>query len=158
MNIITKWTLAAVCAALLAGCSSSQDKAEELVKAMHMDTQYSMILQASIAGYASKYGEVPKDQIKKVVEKHLTQKLLEQTFADAYAKHFDSDELQLMIDANKHPETAMAKIMGSKDGMKLAQKAVQVQVELQNDMVKAFKEHDDDITDALDDLKKEARG
>jgi flagellar biosynthesis/type III secretory pathway protein FliH len=123
-----------------------------------MDAQYSMIVQASIAGYASKYGDVPKDQIKKVVEEHLTKKMLTQTMADVYAKNFDADELQMMIDANKHPETAMAKIMGSKDGMKLAQKAMQVQGELQSDMVKAFQAHDKDITEALDGLQEEARG
>lgn len=158
MNIISKWTLAALCAAILAGCGSSQDKAEELIKVTHMDAQYSMIVQASIAGYANKYSDVPKDQIKKVVEKHLTKKMLMQTMADIYAETFDADELQLMIDANKHPETAMEKIMGSKDGMKLAQKAMAMQGELQTSMVKAFKDKDEDITEALDDLQEEARG
>ncbi len=143
---------------LFSGGGSSQDQAEELVKATHVDAQYSMILQASIAGYASKYGDLPKDQIKKVVEKHLTKEMLMETFAEVYAKNFDADELQLMIDASKHPETATQKIMGSKDGMKLAQKAMSVQGELQSDMVKAFQAHDEDITEALDDLQEKARG
>jgi hypothetical protein len=158
MNIITKWTLAAVCAALLAGCGSSEDKAEELLKTMQLDSQYQMIVQASTAGYASKFSDVPRDKIKKVIEEHLPKKLIKQTFIDVYADHFDSDELQLMIDANKHPEKAMAIIMGSKDGIKLAKKSVEVQADLQKDMAEAFKERDEDIIDDLNDLQDEARG
>ncbi|MGH8329101.1 MAG: hypothetical protein ACRER3_13015 [Pseudomonas fluorescens] len=75
-----------------------------------------------------------------------------------YADHFDADELELMIEANKHPEKAMAVILGSKGGMALAKKSVEVQSELQRDMAKAFEDRDEDIVDELDDLQKEARG
>lgn len=59
-----------------------------------------------------------------------------------------------MIEANKHPDQAMKIIMGSKDGMKLAKKTMEVQVDLQRDMAKAFEDRDEDIVDELDDLQK----
>ena len=42
--------------------------------------------------------------------------------------------------------------------MKLAKKTMEVQVDLQRDMAKAFEDRDEDIVDELDDLQKEARG
>jgi hypothetical protein len=158
MNNISKWTLATLCAAVLAGCGSSKDKAEELVKVMDLDSQYKMVVQLSTAGYSTKYRDVPAAQIKKVIEDNIPKKLLKDTLVEVYAEHFDSDELELMIEANKHPENAMAVIMGSKGGMKLAKKSIEVQADLQRDMAKAFEDRDEDIVDELDDLQKEARG
>ncbi len=153
-----KWAISALCAALLAGCGSSQDKAEELVEKMGLDSQYKMVVQMATAGYATKYREVAPEKIRAVIEDNISQDLLKETLVEIYADHFDADELELMIKANKNPAEAMKIIMGSKDGIKLAQKSVQVQAELQQDMAKAFADRDEDIIDELDDLQKEARG
>ncbi|WP_426160366.1 MULTISPECIES: DUF2059 domain-containing protein [Pseudomonas] len=154
----SKWAISALCAALLAGCGSSQDKAEELVEKMGLDSQYKMVVQMATAGYATKYREVPPEKIRAVIEDNISQDLLKETLVEIYTDHFDADELELMIKANKNPADAMKIIMGSKDGIKLAQKSVQVQAELQQDMAKAFADRDEDIIDELDDLQKEARG
>ena len=154
----SKWAISALCAALLAGCGSSQDKAEELVEKMGLDSQYKMVVQMATAGYATKYREVPPEKIRAVIEDNISQDLLKETLVEIYTDHFDADELELMIKANKNPADAMKIILGSKDGIKLAQKSVQVQAELQQDMAKAFADRDEDIIDELDDLQKEARG
>ncbi len=72
---------------------------------------------------------------------------MKDTLVQVYADHFDADELELMIEASKHPDQAMKIIMGSKDGMKLAKKTMEVQVDLQRDMAKAFEDRDEDIVD-----------
>lgn len=120
MTNVSKWAITALCSVLLAGCGSSQDKAEELVKLMGMDVQYKMVVQVATSGYASKYREVAPEKIKAVIEDNISQDLLKDTLVQVYADHFDADELELMIEANKHPDQAMKIIMGSKDGMKLA--------------------------------------
>ena len=158
MTNVSKWAITAFCSVLLAGCGSSQDKAEELVKLMGMDVQYKMVVQVATSGYASKYREVAPEKIKAVIEDNISQDLLKDTLVQVYADHFDADELELMIEANKHPDQAMKIIMGSKDGMKLAKKSMDVQVDLQRDMAKAFEDRDEDIVDELDDLRKDARG
>lgn len=158
MTNVSKWAITALCSVLLAGCGSSQDKAEELVKLMGMDVQYKMVVQVATSGYASKYREVAPEKIKAVIEDNISQDLLKDTLVQVYADHFDADELELMIEANKHPDQAMKIIMDSKDGMKLAKKTMEVQVDLQRDMAKAFEDRDEDIVDELDDLQKEARG
>lgn len=158
MITISKWAATVLCAALLVGCGSSKDKAEELVQVMGLDTQYKMVVQVATAGYSTKYRELSSDQIKTVIEDNISKELLKDTLVEVYSDHFDADELELMIEANKHPENAMAVIMGSKDGMKLAKKSMEVQVDLQRDVAKAFKDRDEDIIDELDDLQKEARG
>ncbi|WP_247293007.1 hypothetical protein [Pseudomonas violetae] len=157
MNNFTNWTLTAICAALLTGCGSSQDKAEELVEMMNVDANYGLIVQAAAAGYAPKFRDVKPDQIKTVVKDKIPLKFLKQTMVDVYADTFDSDELDLMIKANKNPANAMSIIMGSKDGQKLAMKAVRVQNDLQMDMAKAMQDKDEDILDELNDLQDEAR-
>ena len=93
-----------------------------------------------------------------MIEDNISQDLLKDTLVQVYANHFDADELELMIEANKHPDQAMKIIMSSKDGMKLAKKSMDVQVDLQRDMAKAFEDRDEDIVDELDDLRKDARG
>lgn len=158
MTSVSKWAIMAFCSMLLAGCGSSQDKAEELVKLMGMDVQYKMVVQVATSGYASKYREVAPEKIKAVIEDNISQDLLKDTLVQVYADHFDADELELMIEANKHPDQAMKIIMSSKDGMKLAKKSMDVQVDLQRDMAKAFEDRDEDIVDELDDLRKDARG
>ncbi|AKA86401.1 hypothetical protein [Pseudomonas synxantha] len=47
MTNVSKWAITAFCSVLLAGCGSSQDKAEELVKLMGMDVQYKMLVQVA---------------------------------------------------------------------------------------------------------------
>lgn len=158
MNHVSKWTLTALCALLLAGCGSSEDKAEELVKVMDLDAQYTMVLEVSTADYATRYPDVPPAKIKKVIEDNIPKKLLKETLIEIYADHFDSEELELMIEANKHPEKATKLILGSEVGMKLAKKSVEVQVDLEKDMAKALEDRDEDIIDELDDLQEEARG
>ena len=154
----SKWAISALCAALLAGCGSSTDKAEELVKVMGLDTQYKMVVQVATAGYSQKYRDVPSAKVRAVIEENIPQELLKDTLIEVYAEHFDADELELMIKANKNPANAMAVIMNSKDGMNLAKKAMEVQADLQRDMAKAFEDRDEDIIDELDDLQAEARG
>jgi aminopeptidase N len=158
MTYVSKWAITAICSVLLAGCGSSQDKAEELVELMGLDGQYKMVVQVATTGYASKYREVAPEKIKAVIEDNISQDLLKDTLVQVYADHFDADELELMIEANKHPDQAMKIIMGSKDGMKLAKKSMEAQVDLQRDMAKTFEDRDEDIVDELDDLQKEARG
>lgn len=158
MNNASKWTITAICAALLAGCGSSQDKAEELVEMMNVDANYGMIVQAAAAGYAPKFRDVRPEQIKRVVKDNIPLKFLKQAMVDVYADTFDSDELDLMIKANKNPMNAMSIIMGSKDGQKLAMKSVKVQTDLQMDIAKAMQDKDADILDELKDLQEEARG
>jgi len=158
MNTFAKWTLTALSAALLAGCGSSTDKAEELVKAMDVDTQYKSIVMMTTSGYSRKYPELQSSQIKQVIEKNLPKDLIHDSLVEVYADHFSSDELDLIIKANKNPQQAMAIIMGSKDGQALALKSVKVQGELQKDIAKALEGADEDIVDDLDDLKKESKG
>jgi uncharacterized protein YjaG (DUF416 family) len=117
-----------------------------------------MIVQVATAGYAQKYHDVSSAKIKAVIEENISQDVLKDTLVEVYAKHFDADELELMIEASKKPANAMAIFMESKDGMKLAKKSMEVQADLQHDMAKAFKDRDEDIIEALDDLQKEARG
>lgn len=158
MNTFAKLSLPAFCAVVLAGCGSSTDKAEELVKAMDVDTQYKSIVMMTSVGYSTKYPQLQSSQIKQVIEKNLPKKLLHDSLVEVYADHFDSDELDLIIKANKNPQQAMAIIMGSKDGQALALKTVKVQGELQQDIAKALKGADEDIVDDLDDLKDKAKG
>lgn len=158
MNTFAKWTLTALSAALLVGCGSSTDKAEELVKAMDVDTQYKSIVMMTTAGYSRKYPQLQSSQIKQVIEKNLPKNLIHDSLVEVYADHFDSDELDLIIKANKNPQQAMAIIMGSKDGQALALKSVKVQGELQKDIAKALEGADEDIVDDLDELKDEAKG
>lgn len=154
---VSKWVFTALCTALLAGCGSSQDKAEELVEMMGLDGQYQTVLQIATTGYATKYREVAPEKIRAVIEDNISQKLLKDTLVQVYADHFEADELELMIQANKHPEQAMKIIMGSKDGIKLAKRSMEIQVDLQRDMAKAFEDRDEDIVDELEALRKEAR-
>ena len=158
MKIVTKWTLTALSAVLLTGCGSSTDKAEELVKEMDVDTQYKTVVMMATAGYSSTYPQLQSSQIKQVIEKNLPKKLIHDSLVEVYADHFSSDELDLIIKANKNPQQAMAIIMGSKDGQELALKSVKVQGELQKDIAKALEGADEDIVDDLDDLKDKAEG
>ncbi|WP_265532445.1 hypothetical protein [Pseudomonas saponiphila] len=158
MNNISNWTLTALCAAILTGCGSSTDKAEELVKTMDVDAQYKAILMMTTTTYSSKYPGLPADQIQKTIEKNVTKELIHDTLVEVYADHFDSSELELIIEATKNPQNAMAIVMGSKGGQALALKSVKVQSELQHDIVKALEGADEDIVDDLDDLRKKARG
>ncbi|OEC37031.1 hypothetical protein A7D27_25820 [Pseudomonas sp. 1D4] len=153
-----KWTLAALCVSLLAGCGSSEDKAEKLVDSMGLDQQYKMIVELSTAGYATQYPGVDRKKIKAVIEDNLSRDTLRDAMVEVYANHFDEDELDLIIQANKQPERAMAIILGSKDGQALARKTVEVQKDLMADMQDAMSESEEDIVDALDELQEEARG
>jgi len=156
MNALSKWTLTALNAALLAGCGSSTDKAEELVKAMDVDTQYNSIVTMTTSGYSTKYPELQSSQIRQIIEKNLPKDLIHDSLVEVYADHFNSDELDLIIKANNNPQQAMAIIMGSKNGQALAMKSVKVQGELQRDIAKALEGADEDIVDDLDDLKKDS--
>lgn len=158
MNALSKWTLTALSAALLAGCGSSTDKAEELVKAMDVDTQYNSIVTMTTSGYSTKYPELQSSQIRQIIEKNLPKDLIHDSLVEVYADHFNSDELDLIIKANNNPQQAMAIIMGSKNGQALAMKSVKVQGELQRDIAKALEGADEDIVDDLDDLKKDSKG
>lgn len=155
---VKNWTLAAVCAVLLMGCGSSKDKAEELVKTSGLDQQYKMILDVAASGYSSRYPMLEREQIKNVVRENLPLETLKDAMVKIYADHFDSDELELMIQASQHPDRAMAMILGSKDGQALALKTVEVQKAMMKDMSEAMEDSDEDIVDALDDLKDEAKG
>lgn len=157
MNTLSKWTLTALSTALLSGCGSSTDKAEELVKAMDVETQYKSIIMMSSSIYSRQYPELQSSQIKKVIEKNLPKELIQESLVEVYAEHFSADELDLIIKANKNPQQAMAIIMGSKDGQALALKSVKVQGQLQQDIAKALEGVEDDIIDDLDDLKDDAK-
>lgn len=157
MNVF-KLAITALGASLLVGCGSSTDKAEELVKVMGLEAQYKMVIQVATAGYVSKYRELPPEKIKAVIEENITQEVMKDALVSVYADHFDADELELMIEANKKPEQAVKVIMGSKGGIELAKKSMAVQVDLQRDIAKAFEDRDEDIIDELDDLRKDARG
>lgn len=155
MNNILKWTMMALCASLMVGCGSSKDKAEELIKVLD---PYKMILMITMSSYTTKYPGLPVDQIKKTVEKNLTKEMINDTLVEVYADHFDSAELEILIEATKNPQNAMAIVSGSKGGLDLAKKAAKVQSELQSDIAKALKGVDEDIVGELDDLQKKTRG
>ena len=150
--------MAAACAAMLTGCGSSKDKAEELIKTTGLTEQYGVIVDIASSGYATQYPMLGRDQIRNVVRQNLPQDALKEAMVEVYADHFDDDELDLMIRANQHPEQAMAIILGSKDGRELALKVVEVQKAMMQDMKDAMSDNDEAIVDALDDLKNQAEG
>lgn len=148
-----KVTLAVLLAAALAGCGGSKDKAEELIEVSGLTKHYSSIVEIASASYASRYPMLEREQIRNVVRDKLDQDKLKSKMVDIYADHFDDEELELMIRANKHPEQAMAIILGSKEGRALAEKVMDVQKTIAQDMQKAMVNSDDAIIDALDELK-----
>jgi hypothetical protein len=150
---IGKATLAVLFAAALAGCGGSKDKAEELIEASGLTKQYGTIVEIASAGYASRYPMLEREQIRNVVRKNIDPDELKSQMVDVYADHFNNDELELMIQANKHPEQAMAIILGSKEGRALAEKVMKVQKAIAQDMQESMADSDDAIVDALDDLK-----
>lgn len=153
-----KVALAVLVAAALTGCGGSKDKAAELVEASGLTKHYSTIVEVASAGYASRYPMLEREQIRNVVRDKLDQDELNSQMVDIYADHFDDDELELMIRANKHPEQAMAIILGSKEGRALAEKVMTVQKAVAQDMQEAMADSEDAIIDALDDLKDEQKG
>ncbi|MBF8756924.1 hypothetical protein IRZ57_17235 [Pseudomonas guariconensis] len=150
--------MAAACAAMLTGCGSSKDKAEELIKTTGLTEQYGVIVDIASSAYATQYPMLGREQIRNVVRQNLPQDALKDAMVEVYADHFDDDELDLMIRANQHPEQAMAIILGSKDGRELALKVVEVQKTMMQDMQDAMSDNDEAIVDALDDLKDQAEG
>ncbi|MCL8304917.1 MULTISPECIES: hypothetical protein [Pseudomonas] len=150
--------MAAACAAMLTGCGSSKDKAEELIKTTGLTEQYGVIVDIASSAYANQYPMLGREQIRNVVRQNLPQDALKDAMVEVYADHFDDDELDLMIRANQHPEQAMAIILGSKDGRELALKVVEVQKTMMQDMQDAMSDNDEAIVDALDDLKDQAEG
>jgi hypothetical protein len=150
--------MAAACAAMLTGCGSSKDKAEELIKTTGLTEQYGVIVDIASSAYATQYPMLGREQIRNVVRQNLPQDALKEAMVEVYADHFDDDELDLMIRANQHPEQAMAIILGSKDGRELALKVVEVQKTMMQDMQDAMSDNDEAIVDALDDLKDQAEG
>ncbi|CAI8738780.1 hypothetical protein [Pseudomonas sp. fls2-241-R2A-110] len=148
-----KLTLAVLFAAALAGCGGSKDKAEELIEVSGLTKHYSTIVEIASASYASRYPMLEREQIRNVVRDKLDQDELKSKMVDIYADHFDDEELELMIRANKHPEQAMAIILGSKEGRALAEKVMDVQKTISQDMQKSMVNSDDAIIDALDELK-----
>ncbi|WP_282411093.1 hypothetical protein [Pseudomonas sp. PS02303] len=155
---MTKITLAVLLAAALAGCGASKDKAEELIETSGLTKNYSTIVEMASASYASRYPMLEREQIRNVVRDKLDPEELKSEMVDIYADHFDNDELDLMIRANKHPEQAMAIILGSKQGRALAEKVMEVQKTIAQDMQEAMVDSDDAIIDALDDMKDELKG
>ncbi|WP_426234544.1 hypothetical protein [Pseudomonas sp. TWP3-2] len=151
-------TLAVLLAAALAGCGGSKDKAEELVEISGLTKNFGTIVDVASAGYASRYPMLEREQIRNVVRENLDQEELKNQVIEIYADHFDTDELDLMIRANKHPEQAMAMILGSSEGRALAEKIMKVQKNIAEDMQEAMVDSDDSIVDALDDLKDEQQG
>lgn len=150
--------MAVACAAMLTGCGSSKDKAEELIKTTGLTEQYGVIVDIASSAYATQYPMLGREQIRNVVRQNLPQDALKEAMVEVYADHFDDDELDLMIRANQHPEQAMAIILGSKDGRELALKVVEVQKTMMQDMQDAMSDNDEAIVDALDDLKDQAEG
>lgn len=150
--------MAVACAAMLTGCGSSKDKAEELIKTTGLTEQYGVIVDIASSAYATQYPMLGREQIRNVVRQNLPQDALKEAMVEVYADHFDDDELDLMIRANQHPEQAMAIILGSKDGRELALKVVEVQKTMMQDMQDAMSDNDEAIVDALDDLKEQAEG
>ena len=150
--------MAAACAAMLTGCGSSKDKAEELIKTTGLTEQYGVIVDIASSAYATQYPMLGREQIRNVVRQNLPQDALKDAMVEVYADHFDDDELDLMIRANQYPEQAMAIILGSKDGRELALKVVEVQKTMMQDMQDAMSDNDEAIVDALDDLKDQAEG
>ncbi|PYC28986.1 hypothetical protein DMX08_30210 [Pseudomonas protegens] len=148
-----KLTLAVLLVVALVGCGSSNDKAEELIEASGLDKQYSTIVEIASAGYASRYPMLGREQIRNVVRDKIDPDGLKSQMVDIYADHFDNNELELMIRANKYPEQAMAIILGSKEGRALAEKVLKVQKKISQDMQESMADSDDAIVDALDDLK-----
>lgn len=155
---IRKVALAVLCASVLAGCGSSNDKAQELVEASGLTKQYGVLVEMATSGYASRYPMLEREQIRNVVRENLDQEELKETVVEIYADHFDDDELDLMIRANQHPEQAMAMILGSKSGRALAEKVMKVQGSVAQDMQEAMADSDEAIIEALDDLKDELAG
>lgn len=153
-----KGTVAVLLAASLAGCGASKDKAEELIEVSGLTKHYSTIVEIASTGYASRYPMLEREQIRNVVQDKISQDELKSEMVDIYADHFDDDELELIIRANKHPEQAMAIILGSKEGRSLAEKVMKVQRTIAQDMQEAMADSDDAIIDALDDLKDELKG
>ena len=153
-----KVTLTVLLAVALAGCGASKDKAAELIDASGLTKQYGTIVEMASAGYASRYPMLERAQIRNVVQDKLNPDELKSQMVDIYVDHFDDDELELMIRANKHPEQAMAIILGSKEGRALAEKIMTVQKTIAQDMQEAMVDSDDAIIDALDDLKDELKG
>ncbi|TDF86186.1 hypothetical protein [Pseudomonas sp. H9] len=153
-----KLTLAALFAAALAGCGGSKDKAEELIEVSDLGKHYGTIVEIASAGYARQYPMLDREQIRNVIRDKVDQDDLKNQMAEIYADHFDDDELDLMIQANKHPEQTMAIILGSKEGRALAEKVMEVQTTVAQDMQEAMADSEADIIDALDDLKDELKG
>lgn len=158
MEGIAKLLIGIICAAILAACGGGKDKAKELIELSGVDRQYSVIVEMATMGYGSRYPTLDRSQVRDAVRENVTLDLIKQTMIDVYANHFDEDELDLMIQAQNHPDQAMNIIMGSKDGRALAMKVVEVQKAMMKDMEEAMAENDNAIVDALDDLKGRARG
>lgn len=153
-----KVTLAALFAAALAGCGGSQDKAEELIEVTDLGKHYGTIVEIASAGYARQYPMLDREQIRNVIRDNVDQDEIKSQMVEVYADHFDADELELMIQANKHPDQAMAIILGSKEGRSLAEKVMKVQTTIAQDMQEAMADSDEAIVDALDDLKDDLQG
>ena len=153
MNI-KKIAVVAVCLCLLTACGSSKDKARELLKSAGLDKQYELIVNMAAAGYSSRYPTLQREQIRQAVRDNLSEEDLQDAIVELYADHFDDDELELMIQANRNPQQAMAIILGSKNGRDLAQKVIKVQQAMAQEMQAAMASHENAIIDALDDLRK----
>ncbi|MHA6163471.1 hypothetical protein [Pseudomonas sichuanensis] len=155
---IGKLLVAIGCAALLSACGSSEDKAKELIEISGADQQYGLLVEMATSGYASRYPMLEQEQVRSVIRDNVSQQDMKQAMIDVYADHFDEDELELMIQAQKRPNQAMQIILGSKDGRALALKVVEIQKTMMKDMQEAMADSDDSIVDALDDLKDRAKG
>lgn len=153
-----KITLPVLFLLAMVGCGGSKDKAKELIEVSGLTKYYSTIVDSASIGYASRYPMLEREQIRKVVREKIGQDKWKSKMVDIYADHFNADELELMIRANKHPEQAMAIILSSKEGRALAEKVMRVQSDVAQDMQEAMVDSDKAIIDALDDLKDELKG
>jgi hypothetical protein len=160
MNIIPKFALVALCAALLAGCVSKHDQAVELAKKMNIDARYDNIMRSSALDYMQtmQYTNLSQAKIAEVVKKHVSKEILTKDMVDSLEKDFDSDELELLIGATKQSQNMDEFIMGSKGGAALVTKVSAFQMSTSTNMNAAIKSKEQGINEDLANANRQPRG